>query len=396
MLGRTPLVIGITAAAVTVAATAFASPAGAATASPWTNSNFNAAQSRDNLTESTLTPTTVRAINKVGTITGSSRGAGAGPCTSGGSVPVETGGFVYIVTSNTLVKANATTGATVWARVLDPTGTTVWGPIAVVGGIVVVGGNDCISQSDPNGLLLAYTTVGAKIWSSGVLTMFGGALSDMVVTGGFVVATGGSPGSGDVVGVHRLSTGVEVWSKNSPQCGFVDRVVVVGGVVIHKNCNTNADTPYLVANTLATGARIWARAGNWIIDAGDTDVSTGKDVYVTNPQGRITDITPQTGVIKGTFPSTAHGVLAVGNSRLFTACSAGICAYSRSTRGLVWSYGDTSANLIAAVGGTVMYLSDGAVLASETGALIRHLFTTSVDSLVVADGHLYAARTIYG
>ena len=120
-----------------------------------------------------------------------------------------------------------------------------------------------------------------------------------------------------------------------------------------------------------------------------TDAATASDLYVRNSHGYLTDLVPATGVIKGTF-SGAKDLLAVGRSRIFATCKGGaaVCAYSRSSRALVWTVSTTLAYPLAALAGTILYLDNGIVLRSDTGARLRTLWTGNATAIVVGDGRV--------
>ncbi len=369
---------------------------GVAPVTDWAQTDAGAAHSRANVTESILTPATIlsarhRASINVG-VDNSHQ-----PCATAGeiSLPVESGGFVYAIANGAVVKANATTGAIAWRTVLDPDNPYSYNSLAVSQGLVVAGALDCVSQSDPNGGLRAISaTTGAKIWSSGASPV-GGALHDMVVSGPYVVSVGTSLGSGTNVGVHLLATGASVWSHTfGAGCGANGtRLAVAGGSVVYNACSFTTGAAFLAADRLSDGVRRWTRAGPWDVLAGDTDASTGRDVYVRNSHAIMTDLVPQTGAIRGVVTG-ATGLLAVGKSRIFTTCSVGVCSYSRASRALVWSVKVQLARPLAALAGTVLYLDNGTVVRSDTGALLRSLWTGAATSIVVGEGHVVVVKTL--
>ncbi|MDQ6850202.1 MAG: PQQ-like beta-propeller repeat protein [Actinomycetota bacterium] len=369
---------------------ATAGPAGAVSPpySPWTQTDYNAAKSRANVQDSTLTPATVNELAFQRVVRAGRPPVDAYCANAVISEPALVGGYVYAIAIGRLIKWTAATGHVVWRRVLDPYFTTVYSSLSVSAGLVVVGGEDCVSQSDPNGVLQAFSAQsGAPAWSANTSPL-GGALSDLVVSGGYVVVIGQSVGSGTEVAVHRLFSGAPVWNHAFGNlCGVSDRVAVVGGRVIYVGCSEATNTPFLAGDQLATGKRMWTIAGDWHPDAGDTDAANARDLYATNSSGTVTDIVAQTGTVRGTL-SGAKDVLAVGPWRVFTTCNSGgsVCAYWRSTRVRTWRVDTRLSQPMAATAGGVLLLGNGSALGARSGARLATLWSGSASAIIVAGG----------
>ena len=254
------------------------------------------------------------------------------------------GGRLYAVTSDHLKAFTLKTGATVWDTVVDPGSdgpgsSTDYTSISVVGGHVVIGISDCISQSDPDGSVLAFdANTGAKQWNAPPGPNFG-PVGQTAVSGSYVVVA--SPGSASVlpyVSVLNLATGKLVWTHGT--CThFLTGTLVVGGNVIYTTCNTDDQSnPKVVGAALATGKVAWSRPGLWNPQAGDSDAAgTGKNLFVQTGNG-LTDLNPATGVTQYTIPGSGVNALAVGATRVLTSCAAGLCSYNRSNGALQWKY----------------------------------------------------------
>jgi hypothetical protein len=393
----TTAVLGIAVALTGGAATATAGPATttavrshAAPSGPaWSQTDANAAGSRSNRHERTLTAATVAGLVRqhryapaVDT---------AGDCGAvGNSAPILTAGHVIEVSNDVLTTYNADTSKRLWSATLDASKTTTYNSVAAANGVVVVGGQDCESVSDPNGIEQAFNaTTGHPLWS-GITSPFGGALEHMVVSGNSVVAVGDSEGSGSIVSVNNLLTGGDVWFHSFGECGESTNLAVVDGKVIYSHCDADGSNPVLEADDLATGTLAWSRAGSWSVERGDTDASTSRHVFAVGPNGNLFDMAPQTGAIRRHLPGATHA-LAVGRARVFTTCnSTQICAYSLGDHSLRWSVTDASS--LAAEAGGVLYLADGKLLRVGTGSLIATIGRHSQsNSLVVGNGRM--ART---
>lgn len=394
----TTAVLGLAVAVAGGAASATAAPAVPSAAlsghpttsvSDWSQTDANAAASRANLHERTLTPSTVAGLVRQHRFIAPEDTAG--DCGAiGNSAPVLTGGHVIEIANDVLTTYSADTSQRLWSATLDASKTTIFNSIAVANGVVVAGGQDCESQSDPNGVEKAYNaTTGKLMWSTNT-SPAGGALEQLVVSGDSVVAMGVSVGSGAIVSVHSLTTGDVVWFNVFGECGESGNVVVSGGNVVYSHCDTDGANPVLEADNLATGTLAWSRAGVWSVERGDTDAATARHLLAVGPRGNLDDLVPSTGAIRHSLPG-AHDALVVGSSRVFATCgTAQICGYKLINHTQLWSVADAST--LAAEAGGVLYLADGKLLRVGTGALITTIGRHSAShALVVGDGRM--ART---
>jgi hypothetical protein len=386
----TTAVLGVAVAFTGGAATATAGPATTAAvrshASPtgpaWSQTDSNAAGSRSNRHERILTADTVAGLVRqhryappVDT---------AGDCGAvGNSAPVLTAGHVIEVSNDVLSTYDAETSKRLWSATLDASKTTIYNSVAAANGIVVVGGEDCESFSDPNGIEQAFNaTTGHPLWH-GFTSPFGGALQHMVVSGNFVVAVGDSEGSGSIVSVNNLMTGADVWFHPFGECGESSNLAVVDGKVISSHCDADGSNPVFEADDLATGALDWSRPGTWSV--------TSRHLFAVGPNGNLFDMVPQTGAIRRHLAGATHA-LVVGRARVFTTCnSSQICAYRLGDHSLLWTVSDRSS--LAAEAGGVLYLADGKMLRVGTGELIATIGRHSQsNSLVVGNGRMARTR----
>jgi len=372
------------------------SPAAATASSPWSQTDYNAALSRANLTEQTLTAATVGHIGYLRSVTAppSPGFCGENVPSQGIVAPLLTGGDLYAATNGRITKYNAATGAIIWRRNPDPTFSTLYESLAVAGGLVVVGELDCGSVSSPAGTIQAFSaTTGAKVWSR-PMDRFDDALQTLVVTGGLVVAAGSSA-FGLVVTVHKLATGAMVWARGANCLVNPPPLMVVGQVVITPG--SCATTGSIIARNLTTGATLWTRTGNWVLQRGDSDTTAGRHVFAIDPTGTAVSLDPLTGKTQYSLAGAAS-VLAVDASQAYGACgtnSVDVCAYDSTTGSQRWQVEPFNSPFptLAAEAGGVLYLDKGDALDTATGKELTALgggFPTPATALAVGDGRVAA------
>jgi hypothetical protein len=371
---RTLLVVLVSAAALATSAlpaSATARTAPGATNAAWSQTNGDAAQSRTNHHESVLTSRTVHGLGYRRSIVARPVSLGDGCEAPGIATPVLTGGHVVAVVNGRVSTYIASTGHLLWSAKLDPTYTTTYSFLSVADGIVVVGGEDCESHSDPNGVEQAYNAkTGAHLWTEQT-TPDGGALSQLVVSGRYVVATGISVGSGQMTSVRKLTTGAVVWFQTTGLCESFSssNLVVVDGNVVYPHCDQDGEDPVLEADGLASGAVAWTRSGTWSVEQGDTDALTSRHLIVIGPTNLLTDLAPATGHTRHHLAGAVQS-LVVGTARVYTTCGTGsVCAYRLSSGARLWSV--TNASTLGAEAAGLLYLSDGSVRAVKTGAVVK-------------------------
>jgi outer membrane protein assembly factor BamB len=378
-----------TAAGATPRTAAARTAATTAVASPWSQTDYNAAQSRANLTEQTLTRATVAQVGYLRGMAAPIGPSGGGQCDElpFGS-PVLTGGAVYAMAGEWLTKYDEATGHVIWTVNPDPASNTGYGSLAVAGGLVVVGELSCDSESDPNGSMQAFSAAtGALAWTRPI-SPDGGALLQMVVSGGLVVASGTSAGSGNVVSVHRLATGALVWSRGSGACD--SDALVVAKLVISYRCRQDGASS-VFARTF-TGSKVWSLHGGWRLQRGDTDAAGGHHLYVTSPTGTVVSLDPLTGAAQYSLAGASH-VLAVDNTRVYAVCARGaaVCAYNSTSGNKRWQAATAATVKLAAEAGGVLYLDQGQALNTGTGQTIATLWQfLTTTSLAVGDGRIAA------
>ena len=352
--------------------------------SAWAQTNGDAAQSRDNLNEHKLTTTSVRRVQFLRSLTAPPTSP-TDPCFNDPiTAPVLVGGFIYTVVTNVLTKINAATGKVVWRVTPDPNQATFYTSLSVANGLVVVGGADCISLSDPNGSLRAFrATNGSRAWAVNMGPGFGSS----VVSQGFVVFEGETVASGTQVTVRRLSNGSLVWTHQyNNDCNLQGGPLVVHSLVVHQAC-TKTGQVVLSGDRLTTGKRVWARYKNWQPVAGDRDSVAGTHLFVQDNGGVVRELVAANGH-DGYTVSGANRLLAIGPQRLFATCGSGVCGYALGSGAQTWSESEFLPQPLAAVAGGVVYLGNGTVLRADTGRELKFLWSGNASWLAVGNGRI--------
>jgi hypothetical protein len=382
-----------------------------AASSAWSQTGGNAADSRSNLSETTLTPKTVPGLRLLRTYTAPADSPG---CTSSVG-PVLSGGDVLTLVNGYLVRYVAQTGHVIWQRQYADESDTVT-DLAVSDGEVIEGASACGTASDPEGFISAYSlATGKLLWTSyavpscqqsGCEAQAG--LNAMYTGGGFIVTGGNAVASGYSVAVLSQLTGAVVWKDTSSTCPITGPVVVDQRVIFSKCSATGA--PRLVADAFATGARSWEVPGTWTVQRGDFAQSRGRNVLATGPTDQTADLDPRNGRLLGELPGAAS-VLAADGIRAYATCGAttrnsgqaAVCAYSLATHEQVWSSGPHPGTTLATEAGGVLYLDDGAMLNASTGKSLGTAFGSlagGVRGMSVGEGRLdvvtATASRLYG
>jgi hypothetical protein len=366
--------------------------------SPWLETNYNAADSRANLAEATLTKSTIGGVALRRNVTAAGNPDSACEGFEGVVAPILSGGFAYGVFNGYLHKVNAGSGVVSWRVAPDTSFSTTYRSIVISGSLVIVAGQGCDSVSDPNGFIAAFQiSNGAPAWSTG-----GGPLISMVSSRGYLLTVGESVGSGFNVRTLNAATGADVWSATGDPC-TVPNAVVVGGLAIYSFCDFN-DVQSLRGVALANGAPVWTKLGGWEPVAGDKSASSGTHVYAAKTSaGTVYDLNPATGATRTRIPG-AKLILAVDGARVYATCGsvAGqVCGYSLSTGVQQWNVKTGSVVALGAFAGGVLYLSNGKALNASSGATIRSIWSGGAHSLLVGDGRIGAVvnaqkLSIYG
>jgi len=297
-----------------------------------------------------------------------------------------------------VTKFSAATGQVIWRRdindpALGPLELTSKESLALAGGVVVLGAVNCLSASAPPAFIETFNAAtGRRGWAQ---SFPDSPVYHMVVSGRYLITAGASLEAGNVVAVYRITDGALVWEHVTPGCSSA--VVVVARLVVAHSCNA-ASVQSLVARRLATGVRVWRRAGgNWQLQRGDRAGAASRHLFAVNPRGAVVALDPRTGRTLYSL-ARASQVLAVDNARAYAQCDdgRGVCAYSTTNGRMRWAAGTTDPADLAAEAGGVLYLDLGLVLNAATGQTIAELWSSPINgpiraaALAVGDGRIAA------
>lgn len=361
-------------------------PAAAAAApSPWLQAGHDAAASNANPAETALTPRTVGRAGVERTL--APTGHDCYGYRARLSAPLLSESRVYVVSGTTLLAYDAASGAVLWQQALAPDDALV--PVAVSHGLVVLGGNDCGSVSDPLGQVRAYrSTDGSPAWT--LALPYADALSDVSVSDKYVVARTGFQADEVDLSVFRVQDGRAVWSQTGlvNDSGLQDASARVVAGHVYTTGFDGTGYPQLEVRSLATGA-VESTALPVTVERGDSDTA-GTHLYVQSG-GAVFDADPATGTLRFVLPAATRS-LAVDGTRVYADCATDgsiVCAYAADTGRRVWARGVKGQGVGAVAAGGLLYLSSGQVLNAATGKLVR---TVAGDPIAVGQGRVAVLR----
>lgn len=381
----------------------------AASASKWTQTGADAAQSNRNMGERALTSKTLAGLLPDFSL---SRVASFGECSSGPilrQVPVSDGTSLYYFDGVRVVSVSLANGGLRWRTPrIDNGGTTAVWSIAVSGGRVFVAGIDeCYSASDSDSLLSAYSAVtGAKLWAVRPLDP---PVRSMAVAGNRILVTGVDVNGDYVTASVNAVTGATQWASSpdwpaKTSCGsfgswnstYAGKIFVVGNVIPVTCRDPLTDAQYTAALSLATGAELWRKADGFVFHRGDgPSAKTPPNIYASDPTGHLLSMR-QSGKTVWRSTTETGQVLAAGPSRIYVTCDTNsLCALDRLTGKRLWKAANVSATNVALVA-DVVYPSPGEPLNAATGASILlgqgYYDGTETTSVAVAAGRLWTTN----
>ncbi len=373
-------------------------PVSGPTALPWAQTDGDAALSRANPIESTLTPQTVAhtALWKVlAAPTDASRCPGRPLMRS----PAFTSSRLFAIENGQVTMYNAQTGALVWRAKPNSARAIELSSLAVGEGLVVVSGRECRNAPDAGVMYAFNTATGKPAWAIGPGQSSCppnncpelGPVAEMVESKPFLVETGPAAGDGQTISVYKAFSGQLLWTQHQ-DCASHQPLAVVHSLVIVTACDRGAGSTSLEALSLISGERIWTRPGRWRVIRGSDDGADGH-VYVINGlsgNDSISDLDATTGITRFHL-SGATNVLAVDDRAVYVKCGASVvCGYLEMTGVRLWQTADSST--LASTAGRVLYLADGKVLSASSGQVITRLWPFATSGLAIGDGRIAVVR----
>jgi outer membrane protein assembly factor BamB len=274
--------------------------------------------------------------------TGTARWSYAKDSPNGGS-PAVANGVVYDLSEATLYAIDATTGTKLWSTPGLGVPSTSW--LVVANGVVYA--------ASEQGSLAVNATTGAPLWKNDSV----GADAAPAVANGVVYTTSGSQ---TVFGPALLSaldatTGKLLWTApTSYQCNTSSPAVANGVVYV-----TGSDSSFkgmLFAFNATTGAELWSAAS---AQCGSVPAVANGVVYVgSDEQGRVAAFNATTGA-KLWSAAGGGGVAVVANGVVYVGGQS-IAAFNTVSGTQLWQYGGCCGPFWPVV-------ADGVVYATDTG-----------------------------
>lgn len=364
------LVIGLTMSALMSSV----APAHANT-SGWTQDGFGPGNTGYNPSESRVNAASVGTLRQRWSTT---LADGQEGCTSRWP-PLVANGRLFVIEGAGVTALDAATGRRLWrnAGVLD---SLLNQRLTVIGGLVLVAGYSCYSNSDPTGHLYALDArTGKQLWH----VMQDVAVEDLVADDDTIITSGECAICDfSTVIAYRTKDGVEVWRHDGEL--LAGEVMSNDRILLKPRIGSG-----VTAVTTRTGVPLWQSPHDWDALAADP---AGERLYVTDTAGALTALNASTGTTAWTIPAAA-GTLATDGRRVYVA-RAGVTTYSATDGRRLWHRTVAEPGRPIRAGG-LLYVTDAgrplAILSPVTGMTVSAgiPYRTAVDHVVVAGGRLY-------
>lgn len=295
--------------------------------------------------------------------------------------PVVANNRLFLSDQTGIAAYNAKTGAQLWTyRFPDPFD-QIPPVLTVAGNRLLATFTNCISQSDPDGRLVAFNVAdGTQLWSK-----FRDAPMYVKVVDKDVAVVAGEDVFEPVVTGYRVSDGTELWSHIGQ---LHEPVSANGRVLVEEEDFTGSDLL-----DIRTGAVLWTSPTRWAVQAAG---QAGRPLYATGPAGELARINVETGAVAWSVPG-AGGKLAVDGPRLYVAQGTSLVARDSATGAVVWTkaYGAELGKPVVA-GGVVYATVDRRFmepLNAATGAeLDDFTYAGVLGHPVIVNGWLYVTN----
>jgi outer membrane protein assembly factor BamB len=297
------------------------------------------------------------------------------------SPPVVANNRIFVTDQTGIAAYNAKTGKQLWTYRFRDSFDEVTPVLTVAGNRLLAAFNGCISQSDPDGQLVAFNVAdGTQLWSKRR-----DAPMYVKVIDKDVAVVAGEDVFEPVVTGYRVSDGAELWSH----IGRLHQPVSANGrVLVEQEDFTGSDLL-----DIRTGAVLWTSPTRWAVQAAG---QAGGPLYATGPAGELARINVETGAVAWSVPG-AGGKLAVDGPRLYVAQGTDLVARDSATGAVIWTtpYFSTLGKPVVA-GGVVYATVDGRFmepLNAATGAVLDDFtYQGVVGHPVIVNGWLYVTN----
>ncbi|MDI6103106.1 PQQ-binding-like beta-propeller repeat protein [Actinoplanes sp. NEAU-A12] len=359
-----------------VAAGAAATPADAAVAPLWDHPGYDAEDSHHNPRETVINAGSIRSVTQKWQV---SLRTSDQSC-SGNSTPVLSGGRIIVSDQLGISAYAAATGTFSWRYDWDDPGDSGTPRLAVSGGLVIVAGGDCNSQSDPDGRLIALDAgTGLPRWRQ----RLGSPVDSVVVDKNVIVISGGSPSDEDVVAAFAVRDGRALWSKDR----FLSSEVSADGtLLVRATDGSGAPAGSSAGISIETGAVRWTREGvSWAAQAADP---AGERFYVTDRAGLLSAVRVADGTPGWTAAGTENSLVAVDTTRIYRVNGTNVDALSVLDGKRLWTARQGVDGVQPVQAGGLLY-AGGAVLDPADGEVAG---PDRPGQVIVAGGRIHQVR----
>jgi outer membrane protein assembly factor BamB len=318
-------------------AVASASSVAAMASINWAQDGFNKADSGYNAFETAITPANAGALTYrfsiVSPLVANSCGRQLPPIIDNGHLAVsDQGGFAVY---------DPATGVKQWDW-RSPFPAENFAPqLAAIGNTLIAVSTDCISQSAPGSVIMAFNlTTGALLWS-----FFSPTPVFTIVIDGSILAVAGGDIEGSAVTGYNLTTGAQVWTHDDADA----RVALSAG---GRMLVTKTDLSGSYAINVANGTVAWSSNKQWNAISANQD---GSRIAATTPAGDLVWINSATGAQLWSKPALA-GYVSVDATRVYTSRGQTITALNQTNGSTAWSATTTNDALRPVIAGGVVYV----------------------------------------
>ncbi|GID93464.1 PQQ-binding-like beta-propeller repeat protein [Amorphoplanes digitatis] len=372
------VLIRVPAAALSLILAAGATPAAAAPAPlRWEHVGYDAENTYFNPHENVITAATVGRLAKKWSVV-----LRKGDSCAGFGAPVIAGGRIFVGDQAGISAYSATTGAKKWSFDWDEFGEGNPPRMAVIGGLLVAGYNDCYSMSDPNSQVIALdVATGARRWAGGS-PLVGGLVMDK----GVILASDTDIYGDTQTVAYRVRDGKKLWSVENRRAAGVS---ADGTVPAYTTDDEGVRAGEMVAFDITSGAVRWTRKGYLSADA----ASPGADTfYGPDAKDKLAAVSVKDGAVRWTAPppGQSYAPIATDGARVYRSSDDTVTAFNARTGKKAWSRKLASFAGQPLVAGGLVYAGDVA-LDAERGKVIDDVPAFEGD-VVVTGGVLYQAN----